>query len=65
MKKEYLNMLNRHIVDGIIAGSHMLDLEEYKNVQGPMLRWIDIWVRISLLYQQIIRWEEDWLQKSC
>ncbi len=36
-EKEYLNMLNRHIVDGIIAGSHMLDLEEYKNVQGPIV----------------------------
>ena len=30
-------MLNRHIVDGIIAGSHMLDLEEYQNVRGPIV----------------------------
>lgn len=36
-EKEYLNMLNRHIVDGIIAGSHMLDLEEYQNVRGPIV----------------------------
>lgn len=36
-EKEYLNMLNRHIVDGIIVGSHMLDLEEYQNVRGPIV----------------------------
>ena len=36
-EKEYFNMLNRHIVDGIIAGSHMLDLEEYQNVRGPIV----------------------------
>lgn len=36
-EKEYLNMLNRHIVDGIIAGSHMLDLDEYQNVRGPIV----------------------------
>ena len=29
-------MLNRHIVDGIIAGSHLLDFEEYQGVQGPI-----------------------------
>lgn len=36
-EKEYLNMLNRHIVDGVIVGSHMLELDEYKNVQGPIV----------------------------
>ena len=36
-EKEYINMLNRHIVDGIIAGSHMLDFEEYQGVQGPIV----------------------------
>ena len=36
-EKEYINMLNRHIVDGIIAGSHLLDFEEYQGVQGPIV----------------------------
>ena len=27
---EYLDMLNRHIVDGVITGVHSLDVEEYK-----------------------------------
>ena len=36
-EKEYINMLNRHIVDGIIAGSHLLDFVEYQGVQGPIV----------------------------
>lgn len=34
---EYLDMLNRHIVDGIIAGAHSLDVEEYKKIHKPIV----------------------------
>ncbi len=30
---EYLDMLNRHIVDGVITGVHSLDVEEYKKIK--------------------------------
>lgn len=36
-EKEYINMLNRQIVDGIIVGSHTLDVEEYKNSSRPII----------------------------
>lgn len=34
---EYLEMLNRHIVDGVITGVHSLDLEEYKKMDKPIV----------------------------
>ena len=34
---EYLDMLNRHIVDGIITGVHSLDVEEYKKIHKPIV----------------------------
>ena len=34
---EYLDMLNRHIVDGIITGVHSLDVEEYKKIYKPIV----------------------------
>ena len=34
---EYLDMLNRHIVDGVITGVHSLDVEEYKKIQKPIV----------------------------
>ena len=34
---EYLDMLNRHIVDGVITGVHSLDVEEYENVNKPIV----------------------------
>lgn len=34
---EYLNMLNRHIVDGVITGVHSLDVEEYKKIKKPIV----------------------------
>lgn len=36
-EKEYLNMLNRRIVDGIIAGGHTLALEDYASVDKPVV----------------------------
>lgn len=63
-EKEYINMLNRHIVDGIIAGSHMLDFEEYQGVQGPIVALDRFWVKIFLLFQQIIRLAENWRQRN-
>lgn len=63
-EKEYINMLNRHIVDGIIAGSHLLDFEEYQGVQGPIVALIVFWVKIFLLFQQIIRLAENWRQRN-
>ena len=34
---EYLDMLNRHIVDGVITGVHSLEVEEYKKIQKPIV----------------------------
>lgn len=34
---EYLDMLNRHIVDGVITGVHSLDIEEYRKIQKPIV----------------------------
>lgn len=34
---EYLDMLNRHIVDGVITGVHSLDVEEYKKIRKPIV----------------------------
>lgn len=34
---EYLDMLNRQIVDGVITGVHSLDIEEYKKIQKPIV----------------------------
>lgn len=34
---EYLDMLNRHIVDGIITGVHSLDVEEYLKIHKPIV----------------------------
>jgi LacI family sucrose operon transcriptional repressor len=34
---EYLDMLNRHIVDGVIAGVHSLDVEEYRKIDKPIV----------------------------
>lgn len=34
---EYLDMLNRHIVDGIISGVHSLDVGEYLKIDKPIV----------------------------
>ena len=34
---EYLDMLNRHIVDGIISGVHSLEIEEYQKIKKPIV----------------------------
>lgn len=36
-EKEYLDMLNRHIVDGIISGVHSLNVEDYAKINGPIV----------------------------
>ena len=36
-EREYLDMLNRHIVDGVITGVHSLDVEEYKKIHKPIV----------------------------
>lgn len=36
-EKEYLDMLKRHIVDGVISGVHSLDIEEYSNIKKPIV----------------------------
>ena len=36
-ESEYLDMLNRHIVDGVITGVHSLDVEEYKKIHKPIV----------------------------
>ena len=34
---EYLDMLNRHIVDGVITGVHSLDVEEYLKIHNRLV----------------------------
>lgn len=34
---EYLDMLRRHIVDGVITGVHSLDVKEYKKIKKPIV----------------------------
>lgn len=34
---EYLDMLNRHIVDGVITGVHSLDAKEYQKMHKPIV----------------------------
>lgn len=36
-EKEYIDMLKRHQVDGIIIGSHTLEAEQYLNVKLPIV----------------------------
>jgi len=37
VEHEYLEMLERHIVDGIITDVHTLDVEEYKQIDKPIV----------------------------
>lgn len=44
IEETYLNMLNRHVMDGIIMGVHTLDIEKYKETTRPIVtldRFID------------------------
>lgn len=36
-EKEYIEMMKRNRVDGIIMGSHTLEVEEYKNLHYPLV----------------------------
>lgn len=36
-EKDYIDMLKRHQVDGIIMGSHNLETEDYKNLKLPIV----------------------------
>ncbi|ACI18415.1 LacI family DNA-binding transcriptional regulator [Dictyoglomus thermophilum] len=36
-EKEYIKMLKRHQVDGIIMGSHTLNVEDYKSINLPIV----------------------------
>lgn len=36
-EKEYINMLDRHMVDGIITGVHSLDIESYLKTDKPVV----------------------------
>ena len=36
-EREYLDMLDRHIVDGIITGVHTLDVEVYQRIRKPIV----------------------------
>ena len=36
-EKEYINMLQRNKVDGIIIGSHTLEIEDYLKIKGAYL----------------------------
>ena len=37
IEKEYIDMLKRHMVDGIIMGAHTLDVEEYRSLKMPVI----------------------------
>lgn len=36
-EQEYLDMLNRHIVDGVVTGVHSLDVKEYRKIHKPIV----------------------------
>jgi len=36
-ERDYIEMMKRHRVDGIIMGSHTLEVEEYKNLNHPIV----------------------------
>lgn len=36
-EKEFVDMLRRHIVDGIIMGAHSLEIEKYRNLNLPVV----------------------------
>jgi LacI family sucrose operon transcriptional repressor len=36
-EREYIDMMSRNRVDGIIMGSHTLEVDVYKNVNGPIV----------------------------
>ena len=36
-EKEYIDMLNRQMMDGIIMGSHSLDIDEYNGIVRPIV----------------------------
>lgn len=36
-EKTYLDMLQRNMVDGVLTGTHTLDKEQYKNINGPVV----------------------------
>lgn len=36
-EREYIEMMKRHRVDGIIMGSHTLEVEEYRNLNSPVV----------------------------
>lgn len=36
-EREYIKMMRENMVDGIILGTHMLNLEEYQNLQLPIV----------------------------
>ncbi len=63
---EYLDMLNRHIVDGVITGVHSLDVEEYKKIKKPIVAF-DRYLGedIPLWLQSIIRRADNWRRKFC
>lgn len=37
VEQDYLNMLERHTMDGVIMGAHSLGIEKYKNVSRPVV----------------------------
>lgn len=36
-EKEYIDMLKRNMVDGIVMGSHTLQVDEYRNLHSPIV----------------------------
>ncbi|MFD1956531.1 LacI family DNA-binding transcriptional regulator [Paenibacillus thailandensis] len=36
-EREYIEMMRRHRVDGIIMGSHTLEIEDYRNLNNPIV----------------------------
>ena len=62
---EYLDMLNRHIVDGVITGVHSLDVEEYKKIKKPIVAFDRYLGEDIPVLQSIIRRADDWRRKFC
>ena len=55
-EKEYIEMMKRNRVDGIIMGSHTIEVEDFKNLHRSLVNqvWIGKSLRISRSFLRII-----------
>lgn len=64
-EKEYIDMLNRQMMDGIIMGTHSLDIEDYNGVVRPIVSLGRYTTNLSRLSCLITKRVEPLLQRNC